>query len=41
MTEPLPQNATIGILGGGQLARMLGSAAARLGYRTIALDPDP
>lgn len=41
ITEPLPQNATIGILGGGQLARMLGSAAARLGYRTIALDPDP
>jgi len=38
---PLPVNATIGILGGGQLARMLGSAAARLGFRTIVLDPDP
>ncbi|MEM1039665.1 MAG: 5-(carboxyamino)imidazole ribonucleotide synthase [Pseudomonadota bacterium] len=40
ITEALPQNATIGILGGGQLARMLGSAAARLGYRTLLLDPD-
>ncbi len=31
---------TIGILGGGQLARMLAMAAARLGYRTIIFDPD-
>ena len=31
----------IGILGGGQLARMLAIAAARLGFRTIVLDPDP
>ncbi len=30
----------IGILGGGQLGRMLASAAARLGFRTIVLDPD-
>ncbi|WP_308916444.1 5-(carboxyamino)imidazole ribonucleotide synthase [Jannaschia sp. LMIT008] len=31
---PLPHGATIGILGGGQLGRMLAMAAARLGYRT-------
>ena len=31
---------TIGILGGGQLGRMLAMAAARLGYRTIILAPD-
>jgi 5-(carboxyamino)imidazole ribonucleotide synthase len=37
--EPLPPGATIGILGGGQLARMMAMAAARLGYRTIVLDP--
>jgi 5-(carboxyamino)imidazole ribonucleotide synthase len=30
----------IGILGGGQLARMLAMAAARLGFKTIILDPD-
>lgn len=30
---PLPAGATIGILGGGQLGRMLSLAAARLGYR--------
>ena len=40
--EPLRAGGTIGILGGGQLARMLAMAAARLGYRTIVLDPaDP
>ena len=41
MTSPshLPVNATIGILGGGQLARMLGAAAAKLGFRTIFLEP--
>jgi 5-(carboxyamino)imidazole ribonucleotide synthase len=32
--------ATIGILGGGQLGRMLGVAAAQLGYRTHVLAPD-
>lgn len=32
---------TIGILGGGQLARMLTLAAAELGLNTIILDPDP
>lgn len=35
----LPPNATIGILGGGQLGRMLAMAAARLSYRTIVLEP--
>ena len=36
---PLPPGATIGILGGGQLGRMLAMAAARLGLRTHVLDP--
>lgn len=31
---PLPPGSTIGILGGGQLGRMLGLAAARLGLKT-------
>ncbi|PSH66857.1 MULTISPECIES: 5-(carboxyamino)imidazole ribonucleotide synthase [Phyllobacterium] len=30
---------TIGIIGGGQLGRMLAMAAARLGYRTVILEP--
>jgi 5-(carboxyamino)imidazole ribonucleotide synthase len=33
--------ATIGILGGGQLGRMLAIAAAQLGYRCHAYDPNP
>ena len=33
MTSPLPPNATIGLVGGGQLGRMSALAAARLGYR--------
>ena len=33
--------ATIGILGGGQLGRMIGLAARELGYRIVVLDPDP
>ncbi|MCR8725843.1 5-(carboxyamino)imidazole ribonucleotide synthase [Frigidibacter sp. ROC022] len=37
--SPLPANATIGILGGGQLGRMLSVAAARLGYRCHIYDP--
>ena len=37
---PLPPGATIGILGGGQLGRMLAGAAAQLGYRTHVLAPD-
>ncbi len=36
---PLSQNSTIGIIGGGQLGRMLAMAAARLGYRTVILEP--
>ena len=35
----LPPGATIGILGGGQLGRMLAVAASRLGYRAHVLDP--
>lgn len=37
---PLPPGSTIGILGGGQLGRMIASAAAELGYRTHILAPD-
>ncbi|MBI3751712.1 MAG: 5-(carboxyamino)imidazole ribonucleotide synthase [Chloroflexi bacterium] len=33
--------ATIAILGGGQLGRMVGIAARQLGYRVAVLDPDP
>lgn len=36
---PLPPGSTIGIIGGGQLGRMLAMAAARLGYRTLVLEP--
>jgi len=39
MSDALPQGATIGILGGGQLGRMLSVAAARLGYRCHVYDP--
>ena len=38
---PLLPPATVGILGGGQLGRMLGVAARELGYRVAVLDPDP
>jgi 5-(carboxyamino)imidazole ribonucleotide synthase len=37
---PLPPGSTIGILGGGQLGRMIAVAAAQLGYRTHVLAPD-
>lgn len=37
----LATGATIGILGGGQLGRMLSVAAARLGYKTHIFDPAP
>lgn len=37
---PLPPGSTIGILGGGQLGRMIAAAAAQLGYRTHVLAPD-
>jgi 5-(carboxyamino)imidazole ribonucleotide synthase len=38
--SPLLPPATIGILGGGQLGRMLGFAARAMGYRIVVLDPD-
>lgn len=40
MPEPLAPGATIGILGGGQLGRMLSVAAARLGFRTHIFEPE-
>ncbi|RYH01443.1 5-(carboxyamino)imidazole ribonucleotide synthase [Salipiger sp. IMCC34102] len=39
MTEPLAPGATIGILGGGQLGRMLSVAASRLGFKTCIFEP--
>jgi 5-(carboxyamino)imidazole ribonucleotide synthase len=39
--RPIVPPATIGILGGGQLGRMLGLAARAMGYRVVVLDPDP
>jgi 5-(carboxyamino)imidazole ribonucleotide synthase len=38
---PIAPPATIGLLGGGQLGRMLGLAARAMGYRIAVLDPDP
>ena len=35
----LPPGSTIGILGGGQLGRMLATAAAQLGYRCHIYSP--
>jgi 5-(carboxyamino)imidazole ribonucleotide synthase len=37
----IPPGSTIGIIGGGQLGRMLAMAAARLGYKCHILDPTP
>lgn len=37
----LTPGACIGILGGGQLGRMMAVAARRMGYRVIVLDPNP
>ena len=39
--KPIVPPATIGILGGGQLGRMLALAARAMGYRIAVLDPDP
>lgn len=39
MNKPLPTGATIGILGGGQLGRMLSVAASRLGFKTCIFEP--
>lgn len=41
MTDPLAPGSVIGILGGGQLGRMLSVAASRLGYRCHIYDPAP
>lgn len=37
---PIPPGSTIGILGAGQLGRMIALAAAELGYRIAVLTPD-
>ncbi|MCX6947258.1 MAG: 5-(carboxyamino)imidazole ribonucleotide synthase [Verrucomicrobia bacterium] len=37
----IPPGQTIGIVGGGQLGRMLALTARRMGYRITILDPDP
>ncbi len=39
--QPIAPPAVIGILGGGQLGRMLAGAARAMGYRIAILDPDP
>ena len=39
--DPLAPGKTLGILGGGQLGRLLAQAAKDLGYRTAALDASP
>lgn len=39
MTSPLKTGDTIGILGGGQLGRMLSVAASRLGFKTCVFEP--
>lgn len=41
MTRALGPGATIGVLGGGQLGRMMAVAARQMGYRIIVLDPSP
>jgi 5-(carboxyamino)imidazole ribonucleotide synthase len=38
--KPLPPGSTVGILGGGQLGRMLALAAARLGLRVAIFSPE-
>jgi 5-(carboxyamino)imidazole ribonucleotide synthase len=41
MTAAILPGATIGILGGGQLGRMVAMSARSLGYRIHVMDPDP
>ena len=41
MAERLEPGGTVGILGGGQLGRMLSVAAARLGFRCHVFEPGP
>ena len=38
---PLPPGAAIGVIGGGQLGRMLALAASRLGFDSVFLEPEP
>ncbi len=38
---PIGPGSTIGVIGGGQLARMMAIEARRAGYRIAILDPDP
>ncbi len=40
-SKKLPTGSVIGIIGGGQLGRMLSQAAKILGYKTVILDPVP
>jgi 5-(carboxyamino)imidazole ribonucleotide synthase len=40
MMQPLSPGSAIGIVGGGQLGRMLSLAASRLGFQTIILTPE-
>ncbi|MGQ2990107.1 5-(carboxyamino)imidazole ribonucleotide synthase [Brevundimonas sp.] len=37
---PLPPGSTLGVLGGGQLGRMISQAASRLGFDVVILDPE-
>ncbi|WP_421788953.1 5-(carboxyamino)imidazole ribonucleotide synthase [Hyphobacterium sp.] len=41
MSAPLPPGSVIGILGGGQLGRMLAQAGAQLGFDVQIFDPEP
>jgi len=41
MTHIILPPATIGIIGGGQLGRMMALAAKPMGYTVIVLDPTP
>jgi 5-(carboxyamino)imidazole ribonucleotide synthase len=41
MTSFIAPGATLGVMGGGQLARMFVHAAQQMGYETAVLDPDP
>jgi 5-(carboxyamino)imidazole ribonucleotide synthase len=41
LTHPIPPGATLGVMGGGQLGRMLVHAAQQMGYFTAVLDADP
>ena len=41
LESPLNPGSTIGIIGGGQLGRMIAIAARQMDYKTVVLDPDP